>query len=871
MRPCTLGRPVPTKAFRLPATVRPTHYDIDLDARVGAPTFQGRVRVALQVGDAVDRIVLHGRHLAVREAHVAAMGRRLRAEVETDAEAELLTLRLPDRLPPGPASLEVEYEGVVSRNMEGLYLSRDGLEECLATQCEENDSRAIFPCFDEPTFKARFQWTVTTDAEATVLTNGRLVGVDPAPDGRARTWRFAPTRIMSSYLVGLVVGRIASSPEKVANGVPLRVWAMEGKERFGEFGNDFTARLLPWYEDYFRAPYHWEKYDQVAVPSFAAGAMENSGLVLFRQALLLVDPQTASWRAEKQAALVIAHEAAHMWFGNLVTMAWWDDLWLKEAFAEWMAHKATHALRPDYHVWEDFQGGRSQALASDSLASTHPIYNPVETPEQATEMFDAITYQKGCAVMRMLESFLGEEAFRDGLRAYMKDFAERNASGPDLWRHLESASARPVARIMRSWVEQPGHPLLTVEAEEAPGQATLRLRQSRFLTAPGAPDPGQTWEVPLVLRHADDAGVHETRHLLSGRDGTLHLPVQGRLRWLHANADAYGFYRQDLDPELGRRLLAHLHELTPLEQMALLEDEWGLVRAARRPIGRYLDLLDAAMRAATSHSVTERLAGALLTLEGLLEDEGDEEALRRFRAWTAARLAPALAALGADPRPGEAAVDAARRVALYEALALVAREPAALQAALDLAARERADPAAVDPNLAGVAVAAAAQTGDAARFEQHVQEYVRRRDAKAPPALTGRYLASFAHFRDPALVRRALGLWEEGVLSQEAVGPLLRLMLTRRHAQTHAWETMQARWSHVRGQLGDMWTGFLVEHTGHLPPALRPRLVAFYDANLKGVAQQSYARALEMMDQKAELQARVGADLAAWMRRAPGE
>lgn len=859
-----------TKAFRLPTALRPTHYDIHLDARVGSPTFRGRVAISVLAGERTDRVLLHGRDVDVSEAVVVSLGRRLRAEVAPDPDAEALELRLPEPLPPGPATVELAFTGKVSRNMEGLYLSKDGPEECLATQCEETDARAIFPCFDEPAFKARFQWTVTTDPDVTVLANGRLLGVDEAPEARGRTWRFAPTRPMSSYLVALVVGRVAGTPERVERGVPLRVWAMEGKERFGGFGNDFAARLLPWYEDYFQAPYHFEKYDQVAVPSFAAGAMENSGLVLFRQSLLLVDPKTTSWRAEKQAALVIAHEAAHMWFGNLVTMAWWDDIWLNEAFAEWMAHKATHALRPDYRVWEDFQSGRTAALAADSLASTHPIYSKVETPEQATEMFDAITYQKGCAVMRMLESFLGEEAFRDGLRAYMREFGERNAAGPDLWRHLEAASRQPVGRIMGSWIGQGGHPVVGVDLDESAQRTRLRLRQSRFFSAPDVPDPGQVWDVPLVLRYADDAGVHEHRHLLSARENALELPVRGRLRWLHANADAYGFYRQELDAGLADRLLAHLGELSPLEQMAALDDKWGLVRAARRPVSRYLDLLDATMGAASSHSVMERVASSLVTLEGHLEDAGDAEALARFRSWVAARLGPALDEVGVDPRPGEEPTKAACRVALMEALALVAQEPRAVRAALALAERERVDPSAVDANLAGVGVAAAAQQGDAASFEAHVREYVQRRDAKAPPTLTGRYLNSFAHIRDPALVRRALGLWEQGVLSQESVGPLLRLMLLRRHAQTPAWETLKARWRNVREELGDMWTGFLVEHTGHLPPALRADVVAFYDANLEGVAQQSYARALEMMDQKAELQARVHGELVAWMRRAPG-
>src|SRR5581483_3369113 len=382
------------KPYRLPTIAKPRAYVVEIDASVREPTFSGRVRIDLDVASATDAIELHARDMTFRDVLVEAAGVKQSGRVEEDASREMIRVRFAQKIPAGAATLTIAYAGQVSRNMEGLYLSKDGAEECLATQCEETDARGIFPCFDEPAFKATFQWIVTTDAANVVLANGPAQKVEDAPGGQRR-WTFAPTRRMSSYLVALAVGRFASTPEIKARDVPLRVWAMKGKEGLGGWSNELAARAIPWFEDYFAIPYPFGKYDQIALPSFSAGAMENAGLVTFRQVYLLLDPKTASFKAKKAAARVIAHEMAHMWFGDLVTMAWWDDIWLNESFAEWIAHKTVAALQPDYRIWEDFQLGKAAALAPDALESTHPIYSPVETPAQATELFDLITYQKG--------------------------------------------------------------------------------------------------------------------------------------------------------------------------------------------------------------------------------------------------------------------------------------------------------------------------------------------------------------------------------------------------------------------------------------------------------------------------------------------
>ncbi len=853
------------KAYRLPEHVRPTRYDVHLDARPGRPEFHGRVRIAIRGRDPLHTVELHARGLELRDVRATAGDATVEGLVRAHPEQETVTIVLPTILPAGDAVLDIAFAGRVSAGLSGLYVARDGPESCLATQCQSTDARAIFPCFDEPIFKARLAWTVTTDSGPTVLANGALESREESADGKSRTWRFAATPPIPVYLAALVIGELASTPESRERGVPLRVWSVRGKEHLGAFAHSLTQKLLPWYEDYFATPYPYGKYDQVAVPGFAAGAMENAGLVSFRQIYLLLNARTASWKQERQVARVVAHEFAHMWFGNLVTMRWWDDLWLNEAFAEWMAHKAVAAIEPRYRVWDLQIAARAGALTADALASSHSIYSPVSTPEQATELFDAITYDKGAAVMRMLERYLGEDAFRAGLRSYMMEFAEANAAGADLWRHLRAASREPVDRIMAAWITQAGHPVVSARLEIADRSAHLHLSQRRFFSDPRAAPSPETWPVPVVMRFEDDAGVRERRALLDAREVVVPLESRGSVKWLTANAGGVGVYRQDLDDVLLARLLDHRSALDAGEQVALLDDLWGLARAGARPLPRFLATL-AAFAATKDHAVLDRVVDYLRTIEDMILETGDDVALFKYRTWCRRTFRADLDALGWDGRPGESPDDAARRAALADAVATLGRDGDAVRAAVRLAEREAADPTGVDPALAPVVVHLAAKLGDRRRFDWNVRVYEARRAMGASPQETERYLYSFIAFETPELVAAALRLMDANVLPQESHGPLLRAMLARRHAQSAAWEYVKANWSGLRSRLGDMWMGFLVEASGNLPLRHRADLLAFYDANLHGLAEQSRRRAIEALDQRVEFRNRVRTELLQWFR-----
>jgi puromycin-sensitive aminopeptidase len=859
------------KAYRLPAVVRPRHYDITLDARPGRDTFSGSLGVQLSIATPTNTIELHARDLDITNARLrSASGQIFAAGVTLDADREIAVITLDGTAPQGDATLTLDFAGHLSPSLEGLFLSKDGPDEMLCTQCEATGARAIIPCWDEPTFKATFAWTVTTSPGQTVLTNGRMLGNEPSADGASVTWRFAATKPMASYLIALAIGEFASAEERVVNGVPLRIWALKGKEQLGKFALDITAQLLPFYEDYFAKPYHFDKLDNLGVPNFGAGAMENAGLIISQAVALLLDERATSRRQELVVSEVTAHEFAHMWFGDLVTMRWWDDLWLNEAFASWMSYHAVNTLRPEYHVWDEVQAGADAALAADSLASSHPIYNPVATPRGVLENFDVITYQKGGAVLRMVHDFLGAEAFRAGLRSYMAEFAEGNATGADLWRHLQQASSQPVSAMMESWILQAGHPLIDVALGSggANGEAEIQVSQRRFYSAANAPISDQQWQVPLQIRYEDDAGVHTVRHLLTERSASFTIPVSGELRWLYANAGEIGFYRQRLDAALLGKLRANLDRLTPAEQKGLLRDQWALVSNGDQSITPYLDTV-AALASGDDPTLISQITGEHLSrVKDLLEIAGDERALDGYRAWVARLFRDKMAELGYEPRSGEPVETSRLRASTLGAMANEARDAEAIAQARVWQEREAANPAAVDPNLAPVAVGATARAGDAATYDRFLAIYKARKGGAFTPDQVERYAGTFAFFQPEELTQRTFDLMAQGeeTFPFQTQLRLLVSLLMRPRTQAAAWSYIKEHWDFIM-QRAPFLTPRIVELTGVLPESLRADVVAFWDAQLKGEYAGPYARALEHIDQNAELRARTRNDVLAYFTR----
>ena len=839
------------KNFRLPPHTRPTRYDADLRLDLDADRFEGTVTVALALDGPRRVVTLHGVGLEVTAAELCGPAGTARTATATaDAESQTITLTFAEDLP-AAAELRVAYRGAFSPGLRGLY--RAGA--LAVTQFEAADARRLFPCFDEPAFKAVWQVTVSgVPPRAAAISNGVIILDED--DGRGgRRVRFAPTPPLSSYLIALVIGPVVASEAVDVRGVPVRTWATHEKRHLTAFAQETAAAVLPRLEDYFGLPYPFGKLDQIGVPDFEAGAMENAGAITFREVALLADPATAPLAVQKRVAEVITHELAHQWFGNLVTMAWWDDLWLNEAFATWMAYKIVADWRPSWRIWMDFEAGKGAALALDALVSAHPIRADVANAEEAGESFDAITYEKGGAVLRMVEGYLGEDRFRDGIRLYMRRHRERNATADDLWGALGETSGEPILDLANGWIRQTGYPVVDLALD---GDQAITLRQRRFFAEPGAGagQPSPRWLVPVVLRFRDAAGVKEQRVLLGEESARVSLAAEGAVAWIIGNAEARGFYRVAYDDRTLARLLPAVAELRPAERVALISDQWARVRADLAPVERFLDLV-ASLADEEDHVVLDEIVGRLSLIEHRFLDDRD-----RFGLFVAKLYGARAAKLGWTSATGEDDEIRLRRAVLLRALVVLARDPAAIAEA-----ERRFPPASgqpsVDPNLLDVVVTAAARGADDGRFE----ELRARARTETDPAAKRRYLHALARVEHPPLAARAVALALSDEVPMQDFSSYFAVLLGNRATREAAFALLRDRWTETRAKADSpMILRRLVEALGTLPERRHVDEVrAFLDAHPIDGARQAIAQTLERMRMDADLRDRILSRVGAWL------
>ncbi len=590
----------------------PHRYDLTLSVDTDTGDFAGTAVVAVQVVEPTNLLVCNALDLTISRVTVEGafvVGHDL------EPETERLLVQLEAPLPVGPATVTFEFAGALSDQLVGFYRSTftgdDGEEASIAcTQFEAPHARRAFPCWDEPDFKAVFGITLEHDAALFSTSNGRELERSQLDGDRVRV-RFSDTMSMSTYLVAFVIGPLVATDPIDVGGVPVRVVCRPGREHLTGDALDVAAHSLRWFEEYYGIPYPGDSLDLVAVPDFAFGAMENLGCVTFREILLLADPAKLTQTERERAALVIAHELAHMWFGDLVTMDWWTGIWLNEAFATFMELACVDAYRPDWDVWSTFGLSRAEAFSVDSLASTRPIEFEVRTPDDAEAMFDILTYEKGCAVLRMMEQHLGPEVFRDGVREYLARHSYGNTVTSDLWDALEATSGEPVRRVMEQWILQGGHPLVTVRSSAA----GIELSQQRMTFAGGGPAEPASWPIPVALR--DGSGTLH-RVLVEAGGALVEAPTDGPV---HANAGAVGFYRTRYADDLATRLREDAGALDPLEQFGLLDDTWALLLAAEAAPRDVVGVLRA-LASSRHPAVWRRLASAVGALRRLAGDEG---------------------------------------------------------------------------------------------------------------------------------------------------------------------------------------------------------------------------------------------------------
>ena len=775
--------------YRLPRTAVPSRYDIRLEPDLTTLTFNGTETVALDISERVSDVTLNAIELTIETASLENdRGETIRATPSMDEATERCRLTLASPAAPGRWRLRLAFRGTLNDKLRGFYRSvykdPSGVSRTMAaTQFEATDARRAFPCWDEPSFKAVFAVTLAIDPALTAVSNTAIVS-ESREDGR-KIVRFADSIKMSTYLVAFVVGELEATDAVMVRRTPLRVWCVPGKKHLARFGQEIGAASLAFFEDYYGLPYPGDKLDLLAIPDFAAGAMENLGAITFRETALLVDESAASHAELERVADVVAHENAHMWFGDLVTMSWWNGIWLNEAFATFMEMLAVDARKPEWQRWATFGVSRAAALTLDGLHSTRPIEFPVTSPRDADAMFDVLTYEKGASVLRMLEQYLGAEVFRTGVRDYLETHKLANADTGDLWAALGRAAHQPIPAVMDGWIFRPGYPVVTV-SRDAGGHLVLTQQRFNYLRQPlppRAPEADQPWQVPVKLRVHGRGGSAEERVLLDDREARLRLGEAADA--VVANAGGHGFYRVRYTPDLLEALLQRLDMLASIERFNLVNDAWAMAVAGLMPLTAYLELT-ARFRNERDKNVWSVLIGSLYSINRLLEPADRP----RFEALVRDRVAPAFAALGWTSRPGEDELTRQLRGDLARALGVLGNDRAVQARSAEIYAVSLRDPGAVDPNLLPAVIAIMAHAGDAQRYEEFLKAF---RTARTPQD-EQRYLYALAAFRDPALLRQTLERAINGEIRTQDAPFVVRSMLMGVYARELAWEFVKRHW-----------------------------------------------------------------------------
>jgi len=831
--------------YRLPRSVVPHRYTLALEPDLAAATFLGHVIIDANVNEVVQQIVLNAIELDVHEVKVGGDV----VEFSLDEATERLLIHAGHEA--GTTTIEITFAGTLNDKLHGWYRSTfvdaDGNQQVIATsQMQATDCRRAFPCFDEPDFKAVFDVSLIVEPHLLAVSNGPEIDRVEAPNGKVAV-RFAETMPMSTYLVAFVVGPLeATEPLMVArvddpeHPIALRIIHLPGKGHLTGFGMEVGAFALQWYQQYYGIAYPTEKCDMLALPDFAAGAMENLGCITYRESLLLVDPATATQMEMQNVADVITHELAHMWFGDLVTMKWWNGIWLNEAFATFLEIACCDAFRPEWQRWATFGLERTAAFDVDALASTRTVEFPVEAPADCSAMFDVLTYQKGGALLRMLEQYLGEDQFRRGVSHYLSSHEYGNTETSDLWDRIEEVNPdTPVRALMDSWIWQPGYPLVSARLQGS----ELVLSQQRF--AYGDTDDATLFVVPV---HVTVDGV-EQKVLLDGPDARLALPSPDSA--VVVNAGGHGFMRVAYDDTLRARLLGPgLGGLSVIERYNLVDDAWNEVVAGRLAAADYLTFVEG-FADERDYAVWQVMMIGLRGLGRLLE--GDAHAA--FRSRVGALVRPALADLGWAAQPGETDLRAKLRGVLAGALAVLADDPDAQQRCRDVV--QQASP---DPELFAAATNSIAAVGTATDYDAYLQRF----QTVENPQEQLRYLFALAEFPTRELVARTIEMCFSGEVRTQDAPYLLNRCIGNRWQGEFAWQQVRQRWHEANEKFPGNSIGRMIDSVRLLnAPAVVADVQSFFAEHPIPQAGKSLDQVLERQRTNAAMLARESERLSA--------
>lgn len=850
------------KDVRLPAHVRPIRYKIMLRPDFETFTFRGQETIYLTIDKPSKELILHCVELTIDDVNFVGIGK---GKVKINKKTETISLTFPKTIPRRKGQLRLTFRGVLTDKMRGFYRSRyetDGVGKYLATtQFEATDARRSFPCFDEPAHKAIFDVTLSVPAHMEAISNTLPSAVWEHEEGY-KTVQFLPTPKMSTYLLAFIVGEFEHIEKKTKRGVVVRIFTTAGKNHQARFALDVAVRCLEFYEDYFDIPYPLPVLDLIAIPDFAAGAMENWGAITYREATLLIDYQHSSTANKQRVAIVIAHEVAHQWFGNLVTMEWWSDLWLNEGFASYIEYLAVDHLFPKWQIWAQFVYlDMGVALKLDSLANTHPIEVEVGHPDQIKEIFDKVSYSKGSSVIRMLAAYLGEKDFRAGLRHYLKKHALANAKTEDLWKAFEDVSGKAVGKIMTTWTGKAGYPLIAVRGKGKGERGKLGLTQSRFFSSPISKKENKDnaiWSIPLKTQKAKGK---RQNYLFNGRTLNIDKPKEGE--WIKVNAGEVSFVRVDYPLKYLKAFedAVKTKELPVADRLGIIRDAFDMAEAGRLPT-------DAALALATNYqsedqyTVWAQIATHLSQINNLLFGQSS---YKLFQVFAQQMFNAPATKLGWVKRSKEEHSQTLLRTLALFSLGSYGEQKTISQAKIFFEKITRGE--AADPDLRPVIYNLVAQNGTEQQFKILQQMYKKETLAQEKEQI-GRAVGLF---RDGKILNKTLEFSMSADVRFQDTTSMMSSVLTNPYGRHLAWTFVKKNWSKLLSRYGGAFfmLSRLVESVGEFcRESDRQDVEKFFKTHPAAEIERTIAQTLERISSNVNWLARDREKISAFLHKA---
>jgi puromycin-sensitive aminopeptidase len=834
------------KVTRLYGQFAPEKYKLEIKISEDKESFSGKAIIAgRKTGRPSSRITLHQKDLKILSSKIInwdKKGNRLEIPIKrTVLHNSLDELRLHSEanMYPGNYEIELDFSGKITLNMDGVYpcfFEHNGQKKKLiATQFESHHAREAFPCIDEPEAKAVFEFSLTHAKSETALSN--TPAIKETKDGQSCTTIFAPTPIMSTYLLAFVVGELESKQTTSKNGVLIRTFATADQIEHSKFALDVAVKCMDFYEDYYDIPFPLPKCDFVALPDFASGAMENWGLITFREQALLYDPKNTSKSTKQWVALVVAHELTHQWFGNLVTMRWWTDLWLNEGFASWMEYLAIDSLYPEWHLWTQFTTDEQQlALKLDALEHTHPIEVEVKHPDEIRTIFDAISYQKGASVIHMLQHYLGAEGFRDGLRHYLKTHSYSNTDTVDLWQALEEVTNKPVKDFMGAWTSQSGFPIIQVEQKSD----YLIVKQSRFVANPSSTARSQKvlWPIPLLAKNLNkQTALKKINNIPFLKQPPLML-----------NVGQTGFYRVNYSHEMQTKQIKaiELGEVSDTDRMGLLSDSFETMKAGYQPVSEYLELLEHYQKE-SSLSSWEVIASSIGAIRSTLsKNDHDNELRDLMKPYVQKLVETQIKRLGWDESPNESHLDTLLRP-LVLGIAAASDEPKIVEKSLVLYQDKVEGKNHINPDLRGIIYSTAARKGGQKQFDELLKMYINSKSSDEKLSIT----AGMTSFEQSEIHTQILELFKSDTIRTQDLSYWIAYSMMNRYSRLATWQWLKENWDWLKQKNGtDLSFSRMPIYAARnfASKELLDDYQNFFSSRMEPLIERAYLQGLEMIE-----------------------